>query len=196
MKLLDDLPRLGLIVVGALLVVYFLHMYADYPLPSALAGFEGQNQTLAEDAGQEMDEEEMSEDAFEDEEMSELDGPIEGGEPMSMLGSDEGVAGLAGTEVEPSAFPSSQLSSDQLLPSDRSSVWADAHPEISGPLAEQDFLSSGHLVGINTQGSSLRNANRQLRSEPPAPQVAISPWNQTTITYDVNRRPLEIQGDF
>ena len=50
----------------------------------------------------------------------------------------------------------------------------------------------GHHIGINTVGQSLRNANRQLRSEPPNPQVKVSPWNQTTIEADTNRRPMEI----
>ena len=38
---------------------------------------------------------------------------------------------------------------------------------------------------------SLRNANLNLRSEPPNPQVKVSPWLQTTIEPDLNRRPLE-----
>ena len=49
-------------------------------------------------------------------------------------------------------------------------------------------------VGVNTVGQTLRNANRQLRSEPPNPQVKVSPWLQTTIEADTNRRPLEIGG--
>ena len=47
---------------------------------------------------------------------------------------------------------------------------------------------------VNTVGQTLRNANRQLRSEPPNPQVKVSPWLQTTIEADTNRRPLEIGG--
>ena len=38
----------------------------------------------------------------------------------------------------------------------------------------------------------LRNANLQLRSEPPNPQLKVSPWSQSTIEPDVNRRPLEL----
>ena len=41
---------------------------------------------------------------------------------------------------------------------------------------------------------TLRNANMQLRSEPPNPQVKVSPWLQTTIEPDVNRKPMEIGG--
>ena len=61
-----------------------------------------------------------------------------------------------------------------------------------GGLTDQNFLNAGYHVGINTVGQSLRNANRQLRSDPPNPQVKVSPWLQTTIEPDVNRKPLEI----
>ena len=53
------------------------------------------------------------------------------------------------------------------------------------------LLNCGYHVGVNTVGQTLRNANRQLRSEPPNPQVKVSPWLQTTIEADANRRPLE-----
>jgi hypothetical protein len=57
-----------------------------------------------------------------------------------------------------------------------------------------NFLTAGYHIGINTVGQTLRNANRQLRSEPLNPQVPVSPWLQTTIEPDTNRRPLEIGG--
>jgi len=47
-------------------------------------------------------------------------------------------------------------------------------------------------TGVNTVGQSLQNANRQLRSEPPNPQVKVSPWLQSTIEPDTDRKSLEI----
>jgi len=38
----------------------------------------------------------------------------------------------------------------------------------------------------------LRNANLQIRSEPPNPQLSVGPWNQSTITPDFLRPPLEL----
>jgi hypothetical protein len=38
----------------------------------------------------------------------------------------------------------------------------------------------------------LRNANLQIRSEPPNPQMTVGPWNQSTIEPDFMRPPLEI----
>jgi hypothetical protein len=62
----------------------------------------------------------------------------------------------------------------------------------TGSLKGKNFLSAGALVGVNTVGESLRNANYQLRSEPPNPQVAVSVFNNSTIEPDINRRDLEI----
>lgn len=84
------------------------------------------------------------------------------------------------------------LTSADLLPNDANSKWAQVSPSGQGSLQDKNFLSAGHHIGINTVGQSLRNANRQLRSDPPNPQVKVSPWNQTTIEADTNRRPMEI----
>jgi hypothetical protein len=92
-------------------------------------------------------------------------------------------------------YPKDVLSSADLLPRDANSLWAQVSPSGQGSLADQNFLTAGFHIGINTVGQTLRNANRQLRSEPLNPQVKVSPWLQTTIEPDINRRPLEIQGD-
>jgi len=44
-----------------------------------------------------------------------------------------------------------------------------------------DLLEAGHHAGIDTVGQSLRNANLQVRSDPPIPIQETGPWNQTTI---------------
>ena len=91
-------------------------------------------------------------------------------------------------------FPKEMLTPEELKPQDNSSLWAQVNPQGEGSLKGRSFLQAGHHIGINTVGQTLRNANMQLRSEPPNPQVLVSPWNQTTIEPDVNRRPLEIGG--
>jgi len=48
------------------------------------------------------------------------------------------------------------------------------------------------LIGVNTVGSSNKNPNYGIRSEPPNPRTNVSPWNVSTITPDLNRKPLEI----
>ena len=89
-------------------------------------------------------------------------------------------------------YPKDTLTPKDLLPQDSNSTWAQTVPSGQGSLGDQNFLNAGFHVGINTVGQSLRNANMQLRSEPANPQVKVSPWLQTTIEPDNNRRALEI----
>ena len=104
----------------------------------------------------------------------------------------EGPAGFGNAEQPAGCYPRDQLTPSELLPKDPNSVWAQQNPMGTGSLKGKNFLSAGALIGVNTVGQSLRNANYQLRSEPPNPQVPISVFNQTTIEPDVNRRNLEI----
>jgi len=91
-------------------------------------------------------------------------------------------------------FPKEMLTPEELKPQDNSSLWAQVNPAGEGSLKGRSFLQAGHNIGINTVGQTMRNANLQLRSEPPNPQVSVSPWNQTTIEPDTARKPLEIGG--
>lgn len=88
-------------------------------------------------------------------------------------------------------YPREQLNPKELLPQDVNSAWAAVNPHGSGDIQGKNFLSAGALVGVNTVGQSLRNANYQLRAEVPNPQVQVGPWMQTTIEPDLQRRALE-----
>ena len=112
---------------------------------------------------------------------------------QSVDGGKQGPFGLGGNKTPSDCYPKDQLSPEDLLPGDANSMWAKNAP-VSGDLKDQNFLTAGYHTGVNTVGQSLRNANRQLRSEPVNPQVKVSPWMQTTIDPDMNRRPLEIGG--
>jgi hypothetical protein len=96
-------------------------------------------------------------------------------------------------------YPRDRLTADDLLPKDAAnSRWAQMNPAGQGDVSDVNFLTAGYHVGINSVGSSLKNANLQLRSEPANPQTVVSPWMQSTIQpSDIgNRRPLEIGGDY
>lgn len=99
------------------------------------------------------------------------------------------------TQLPSECYPKDVLTSADLLPRDANSLHAQVVPSGQGALTDQNFLTAGYHIGINTVGQTLRNANRQLRSEPPNPQQVVSPWLQTTIEPDINRRPLEIGGN-
>ena len=89
-------------------------------------------------------------------------------------------------------YPRDQLTPSELLPKDPNSVWAQQNPMGQGSLKGKNFLSAGSLIGVNTVGQSLRNANLQLRSEPPNPQVPVSVFYNSTIQPDTSHRDLEI----
>lgn len=94
---------------------------------------------------------------------------------------------------EPSScYKRDRLTATDLLPSDASSKWAQINPSSSGDLSDQNFLTAGYHIGMNTQGTTMRNANLQLRSEVPNPQVAVSPWLISTIEPDVRAVSFEI----
>lgn len=99
------------------------------------------------------------------------------------------------SKVSNDCFPKDKLSAEDLLPKDSAnSKWSQVNPSGQGELKNANFLNAGYHVGVNTIGSSMRNANLQLRSEPPNPQIKVSPFMNSTIMPDLNRRPLEING--
>jgi hypothetical protein len=102
--------------------------------------------------------------------------------------------GLHGNQYPVDCYPKDTLRAAELLPSDANSKWAKVNPSGQGELGDQNFLEAGFHIGTNTIGQTLRNPNLQLRSEPANPQLKVSPWMQTTIEPDSNRRGLEIGG--
>jgi len=115
------------------------------------------------------------------------------------LGDNEQFASVSGIKTPTrSCYPQNSLKPDDLLPQDKKDKVNDfnkEYPVSEGILKGVNFLEAGYQVGVNTVGQSLRNANQQLRSEPPNPQVNVSPWQNTTIGPDLARRPLEAGED-
>lgn len=104
----------------------------------------------------------------------------------------EGPANFGSAEAPAGCYPRDQLTPSELLPKDMNSIWAEQNPMGPGSLKGKNFLSAGALIGVNTVGQSMRNANLQVRSEPPNPQMPVSIFNQSTISPDISHRPLEI----
>lgn len=60
-------------------------------------------------------------------------------------------------------------------------------------LKGQNFLDPRDQIGFpETIGGALRNANQQVRSEPPNPRNPVSIFNNSTIEPDQMRPPFEI----
>lgn len=119
---------------------------------------------------------------------SEIVGASGGGDSPFMS-----VNGIASQTPQNSCNTQPSLNPSDLLPNDTNSEWANINPA-SNDLKNLNLLNPNQLIGINTVGSSLRNANLQIRSEPAIPKVNVGPWNSSTIETDTFRRPLEIGG--
>ena len=118
-------------------------------------------------------------------------------QPSEPLGQNEVFASANGTQTSMPGLPSSCSQPSiqnpaELLPKDSNSQWAQLNPSGKGELANVNLLKAGYHIGIDTIGQTLRNANLQIRSEPPNPQLYVGPWNTSTIEPDFMRVPLEL----
>ena len=126
-----------------------------------------------------------------------VDGGVDNYQPAHPEGenTDYGTANGMNTDtygLPPSCAKQQVVDPKELLPKDNNSEFSKLNPSGAGDLMNVSVLKAGHHIGINTVGQSLRNANLQLRSEPPNPKMDVGPWNSSTITGDPFRRPLEI----
>jgi hypothetical protein len=113
--------------------------------------------------------------------------------PSNPLGQNEKYSDAKGVKTNTyGAQPSKLDDPSMLLPNDTNSQWASVNPQGGGMLKGVNLLQAGSLIGINTVGSTMRNANLQLRSEPPNPQGNVGPWMNSTIEPGIVRQPLEI----
>jgi hypothetical protein len=61
----------------------------------------------------------------------------------------------------------------------------------NGILANQNFLSATQQIGVDTVLGSTRNQSRDIRNTIPNPINVVSPWNNTELLPDLERRPLD-----
>jgi len=126
-----------------------------------------------------------------------VDGGADNYQPAHPQGENTGYGTADGMDTDtyglpPSCAKQQVVDPKELLPRDNNSEFSKLNPSGAGDLMNVSLLKAGHHIGINTVGQSLRNANLQLRSEPPNPKMDVGPWNSSTITGDPFRRPLEI----
>jgi len=120
-----------------------------------------------------------------------------GPRPSEALGQNEVYSSVNGINTSTPGMPTSCSKPNiqnpsELLPKDNNSEWAQLNPSGKGELANINLLKSGYHIGIDTVGQTMRNANLQIRSEPPNPQLYVGPWNTSTIEPDFMRPPLEL----
>lgn len=120
-------------------------------------------------------------------------GSFNGNSSFQSVSNMGGMGGGFDQQGMQSCFPRDRLTADDLLPKDAAdSKWAQINPSGGGNIGDQNYLTAGYHVGVNTVGQSLRNANLQLRSEIPNPQDAVGPWMISTIEPDLRQNTLEI----
>lgn len=97
--------------------------------------------------------------------------------------------------VAPQTQAPVEITTADLLPAnDAAQAFEAKFPTGQGDATDKNFLIAGYNIGINTVGSSLKNANLQLRSDPYIKRQDVGPWNQSTILSSdlTNRRELNI----
>lgn len=120
--------------------------------------------------------------------------PVQAAPPTAFGWDGAPVSEISGPTSENNNCTSKPMTNpSDLLPRDKNSEWAQLNPCGSDDLQNISLLKAGHHIGINTVGSSLRNANLQLRSEPVIPKSNnVCPWSNSTIEPDCHRPKLEI----
>lgn len=110
-------------------------------------------------------------------------------EPSTLAGAQNGASSTGTYALQQVANPA------DLLPKDANSQWAALNPSAmntaGGPIAP-DLLQAGNLIGLDTVGQTLKNANLQLRSDPVIVKQNVGPWNNSTYEADLGRVPLEL----
>lgn len=111
------------------------------------------------------------------------------GEAPEVQSSEEPLAGNVFVEGD-----KTEITAEDLLPMSPEGVddFNRQFPLADPTLDSNNFLTAGFNIGINTVGSSNRNANLSIRPDPVIPEVMSGPWNQTTITRDFERKPLDL----
>ena len=197
----NEMMRLVLIVVAACVFIYLIHSYNNSNNVEQENFFVDGENTVESPNNNENNTNETEADVLvggneEDGEVlpSEQEGENETFRtvPQEEVAEESNEANNNANALPNECYPKDVLTPQDLLPQDSNSTWAQTVPSGQGSLGDQNFLNAGFHVGINTVGQSLRNANLQLRSEPANPQLKVSPWLQSTIEPDVNRRALEI----
>ena len=99
---------------------------------------------------------------------------------------------IASTNGNSGYQQSDTASPEDLLPVDKNSEFANLNPVNSGKIDLPDMLQAGSLIGIDTIGQTLKNANMQLRSDPVIKKEQVGPWNFSSFEPDLGRVPLEL----
>ncbi|ARF09443.1 hypothetical protein Indivirus_1_66 [Indivirus ILV1] len=78
---------------------------------------------------------------------------------------------------------------DKYLPQEVNDSFFEVMPEPVS-IKNRHLINITKPLGINTIGTSLKNASYDLRTEPANPKQVVSPWLQSSIEGNINLKPL------
>lgn len=80
---------------------------------------------------------------------------------------------------------------DKMLPKEIEADWYDTVPlECTKKLSGTNLIHPKTHMGVNTVGSSMKNATHDIRGDVPNPKLYVSPWNISSIEPDTNIKGL------
>lgn len=77
------------------------------------------------------------------------------------------------------------MNSDKLLPQEVNKDWFESVPEPI-KVKNRHLININKPIGIDTIGSSMKIANRDIRGNIPAPKFVVSPWLNSQIEPDLS----------
>jgi len=78
---------------------------------------------------------------------------------------------------------------DKYLPQEVNDDWFEVQPEPVS-VKNRHLINITKPIGVNTIGTSLKNASYDIRGTQSCPKYVVSPWLQSSIEPDTNLKPL------
>jgi hypothetical protein len=173
-----------MLIVGAILILVFLYFYNKDDI------IENEGEMVV--SAQNTNKKHNDEDTLINELLAESN---VSGDALSGIGSDSDADNQVVEYKNKKFYAPDANSSKKLfkvkdyLPQEKHDEWWDV-PSTTVKIDDANLIDNKDFIGVNTVGSSLRNANRDFRPAPPCPRITVSPWNQSTIEPDINTRSL------
>lgn len=79
--------------------------------------------------------------------------------------------------------PEDLFNSDKMLPQEVNDDWFDVQPEPVS-VKNRHLINVTKPIGVNTIGTSKKNASHDIRGTIPNPKMTVSPWLQSSIEPD------------
>lgn len=103
---------------------------------------------------------------------------------IPMESNSDGYAQYSGQGLQPDDL----FDADKMLPQEVNDDWFQVTPD---PISVKNrhLINTTRPIGVNTIGTSLRNASYDIRGTPPNPKHVVSPFLNSSIEPDHNIRP-------